>query len=165
MKDSKTILTVLLFLLAILVGYVILQENQSFSNTSFLPNQTKEEKSKKEFVESLANAETVFIIMDLRNESNYTVRTNIMQCGTDFAGSLAFVGFAPESITTFALDDENCTTMNGTTSITNCLKESESGVSLVISSHVNTSYYKNKALIKIGETYKSGTCNVKESSK
>lgn len=115
-----------------------------------------------EFLGALNSTNQVFIIMDLRGAPDNIIRNNIMQCGTDFAGSQ---GLTNKTITSFAFEGDKCTTMQGIKSVDTCLEESKNGVSIVITSTVNmTTYYKNKVKVLIGPIYKTGTCGVQKYS-
>ncbi len=111
----------------------------------------------------------VYIIMDLRNVSDDTIRNNIMQCGTDFAGSSGLVG---KNITIFALEDDKCTALEGIRTIQSCLDESKGGILsilapnkiIIVQSKMNTAYDSNTIIIKVGANYTLGTCNIKKIS-
>lgn len=145
--NIKTILTVALVLAVIILAIVLFSKNPSEDLVT----------NKAVFLESLAKAQQVYIIMDLRNVENATIRDNIMQCGTDFAGS---AGLVEKSIATFALEDDNCISINGTTSAKNCIDQSKNGASILIQGTMNTTYYQNKVVVKISQQYTKGTCGI-----
>jgi len=144
----KIIATGLLIVVALVLGFTVLTQKPS--------DETPVDKGV--FLESLAASQNVYIIMDLQSVFNETVKNNVMQCGVDFAGS---EGLVNKNITTFALDAGNCTRMEGQTSIASCLDESKAGVTIVVQNLMNTTYYKNKVVVRVGPVYTKGTCNIK----
>jgi CxxC motif-containing protein len=151
-ERDKTIATILLVVLAFTLVYMVLQGEL-------------EEKpvDKETFLNSLAEAQRIFIIMDLRGVSNDVVRNNIMQCGVDFAATLPLTGFPHENLTVYVLEDDKCTGTATTKTVKTCLDESNSGVSIIVTQNVKTTtYYKNRVIVKVGEQYKLGTCSIKK---
>jgi len=109
------------------------------------------------FSQSLASANKVYIVMDLR-EANETQRLNIMQCGTDFAGS---EGLVNKEITTYALEKDVCTTLEGMTSIETCVNNAlNNGIGFYIYKGNSTYFFKDKAIVGAGGNYQYKNCDI-----
>jgi len=146
--EPKNILVASLVVLAVLAVYVILQ------------NQPVPEESPVEpwvFVETLEKADKVYIVMDVRNASSSFESTNILQCGTDFAGSS---GLAGKELVIFAMNESECATVEGKRSVQECVDEFMDGIAFHIVSGDGTTYYKNRAEVGVNESYKMAECRV-----
>ena len=141
--DIKTIIVVLLVVAAVALAYVFLYGEQPVE--------------KEVFLESLGNSDTVYVVMDVRNVEDVDVQRNIMQCGTDFAGSSGFVG---KKLIIFALNDDECATEEGLKSAVECENEFRNGVSFHVLKGDDTVYYRNRAEVGVNETYVNGLCGV-----
>jgi len=114
------------------------------------------------FLHLLNDADTIYIVMDIRNVSNGDTKKNILQCGVDFASS---VGLVDRNVKYMALDPEdgcilgdfNDTSIGG---IDSCLSMLNNGVSLYVSEGSSTKYYTKAAMVGIGEHYEVGTCDI-----
>jgi len=141
--DIKTIIVVLLVVAAVALGYFFLYGEQPVEQEVF--------------VESLENSDTVYVVMDIRNVQDEEVQRNILQCGTDFAGSSGFIG---KKLVIFALNDNECATESGLKSASECENEFKNGVSFHILKGDGTVYYRNRAEVGVNETYVTGLCGV-----
>jgi len=119
------------------------------------------------FREVLNDADKIYIVMDVRNVSSRQVKTNILQCGVDFAGSYGLVN---RDVTYMSLDPvENCIigNVNGETGIyeiNECLGMLNSGISLYVIEGDGTEYYSRAAMVGVNENYALGTCGVGEAT-
>ena len=109
----------------------------------------------------LANASSVFIVMDVRNVSDPVVRKNIMQCGVDFAGSS---GLALKNQTFYSFDsDQGCYTIEGFYPVEYCLRqmESDGGIALYVRQGNSSRFYTNAVMVGMGTNYTSNGCSIK----
>ena len=117
------------------------------------------------FREILNDADKIYIVMDVRDASSVPVKTNILQCGVDFAGSYGLVG---RDVTYMSLDPvEKCVIGNvdgdtGIYEIDECLRMLNDGVSLYVTEGNGPEYYTKAAMVGVNETYALGTCGVGE---
>jgi len=110
------------------------------------------------FSSILMDAKNVFIVMDVRSFSNYSVKQNILQCGVDFAGS---EGLAGKNLTFYSLDTgQSCVGMNGNLSISQCLKEMANGLTIFVQEGNGTKFYSNAMVVGVGSVYPANGCNI-----
>lgn len=141
---SKVIIPAISVIIILAIGYFILTIEAGMPVSSSV------------FAETLADANRVYIIMDLRGADELTKRA-IMQCGIDFASSPAL---GNKNITTFALEGDTCTTMEGLRDVSSCLDESKSGPLIFIQQGNNSTFYRNKVIVGVGPDYKLGMCSI-----
>ena len=100
--DKKTMFTAVVVLLALAAVYLAVnKQGPAGSELSFLNGQKTNPQA---FIANLENAEKVYIVQDLRGAED-KVRTNIQQCGIDFAGS---GGLVTKEQFTFAFEGSKC---------------------------------------------------------
>ncbi len=114
------------------------------------------------FIHLLENAETIYIVMDIRNVSNNSTKKNILQCGVDFASSTGLVG---RNVRYMALDpEEGCIVgdfdSTSVESIPGCLGKLNDAMSLYVTEGDETKYYTKAAVVGVGEYYNIGTCDI-----
>lgn len=131
-------------------------EDPDQGNNQSISNQTITDSKKELFLNNLLNSEKVYIIMDVRNVSNQTIKGGILQCGVDFAGS---PGLSGKNITSFAFEDDVCWAKNQTT-IEECLEISQDGSILYVASGVTNEYFENKLVVSINGPYEANSCNI-----
>lgn len=150
LTNIKTIATVLLIVIAILFAYFI------FSNKK-LEIKTGDQVAPEVFIQELSDAEKVYILQDLRG-ADATVRKNIQQCGIDFAGSTGLVG---KNLTIIALDDKECTTLEGIKSVKFCIDEVENAKAVFhIKKSNKTVFYNHIAVVGIDANYTARACDI-----
>jgi len=119
------------------------------------------------FSEILNDADNIYIVTDLRDVSSAKIRTSMMQCGIDFAGSYGLVN---RNVKYVSLDpEEKCVIGsisgdNGVKEINECLAMLNNGVSLYIIEGDHTTYYAKAAMVGVNESYVMGMCSVGEVS-
>jgi len=116
------------------------------------------------FLNKLANAKHVYIIMDLRNVSDDGVKRNIMQCGVDLAGSR---GLVSKNITIASLTEQACYFSSSLNSpqkkpISFCLhfRANSQTITFYITNLNKTYFFNNEMKIGVGKAYKIGDCHV-----
>lgn len=160
-NNMKTALAGLLIVIVIAVFYFTYPWN---SSSEFNPGN---EVNYDTFREVLNDADTIYIVMDVRNVSSQQVKTNILQCGVDFAGSYGLVN---KNVTYMSIDPvEKCIAGNvegetGIYEINECLGMLNNGVSLYIIEGDGPTYHANAAMVGINESYALGTCAVGEAT-
>jgi len=156
--DMKMAAVILLGLVAIILAYYIFGlSGQVMPGTESLRYDTGELSNSSGFVSDVQAAKKIYIVMDLRNVASDKQKNNIMQCGTDFAGSQGLVG---KELSVLAIESNTCTLLNGTSDINGCIKEAMTGVGFFINSGNSTTFFKNKIIIGIGEVYQPKSCGV-----
>jgi hypothetical protein len=108
----------------------------------------------------LGDAESVHIVMDVRDVEDQQIKTNILQCGVDFAGSFGLVG---KNLSIYSFDNEQgCIGMGENYPLSYCIqKMEEQGVVLLIEGGNSTTFYSNAMKVGVGNNYTVGTCSVK----
>ncbi len=110
------------------------------------------------FTEGLQNANKVFIVMDIRGVASEKQKGNIMQCGTDFAGSS---GLVEKELVIYAIEGNSCMNLNSTNlKVNDCLADAISNFAIIINGGSKTTFMKNRAIVGIGEEYEFGECKV-----
>lgn len=150
----KTAIVLLIVIAVVAVAYVSLPKTSgTFDKGSEINSET--------FVEIFGDANNIYIVMDLRGASGAAVRTNIMQCGVDFAGSY---GLVDKRVTYMSLEGDECVIGNtdgtGTHTLGECLDMLNDGVSLYVIEGDETKYYSKAAMVGVNEEYVMGTCSV-----
>lgn len=156
LSDNSKNIIVILIVIAVLafISLSITKAPEPFDKGSEVNPQT--------FIHLLDEAETIYIVMDIRNVSNNVTKKNILQCGVDFASSIGLVG---RNVKYMALDpEEGCILgdFNETevTDIPPCLSYLNNGISLYVSEGYDTKYYTKAAMIGVSEYYVVGTCDI-----
>jgi hypothetical protein len=154
--DYKTIAVAILVLLAL--AFVIYFLN---------PVQTKEPLSydrgmplaPAKFADSVKQAGNIYIVMDIRNVSGDKQQGNILQCGTDFAGSEGLVG---KELIVYALEEKNCTSLDRMLTTDECIANALGGVAIFIRpGEGKTIFYESKAIVGMGLNYSAKECSVR----
>lgn len=110
------------------------------------------------FTEGLKGSNKVFIVMDIRNITSDKQKGNIMQCGTDFAGS---DGLVEKELIVYAIEGNNCMNINSTSlKVTDCLKEAISNFAIFITGGSSTKFMQKRAIVGVEEEYQVGSCKV-----
>jgi len=115
--------------------------------------------SSEDFATYIQGAKQIFIVMDLRNSVEPT-RTNIMQCGTDFAGSN---GIAGKPLEIMAVEGAACTMLNKTASVSECVGKiisAANSAAIFIRSYNDTAFYKDKLVVGVSPSYKPKDCGI-----
>jgi len=152
----KVIATVLLLAAAAILAYWFYssggqQENARLEAGSAINLQT--------FSEILLKAQSAYIIMDVRDVADSTVRRNILQCGADFAGSEGLVG---KNLTFYSLDNgEKCFGARGNYTAGECLCQAKGGVTIYVQEGSAPAYYTNAMVVGIGSNYSAGGCSIR----
>ncbi len=160
--ETKNIIVIVLVIAAIGLAYFALATDDGtglaqdelskiYQSTAYSSSET--------FSSTLQDANVVFIIMDLRSSVEPT-RTNIMQCGTDFAGS---VGIAGKPLEIMAIEGAACTLLNKTASISECvgrITSTANSAAIFIRSHNDTAFYKNNVVVGVSQSYKPKDCGI-----
>lgn len=172
--ETKTLVVGAIALIAILLGAFILfsqppvappQGSGDYSNPLGGQNVTMEE-----FATSLAHAQKIYLVEDLRGLEKYPIsRNNIMQCGVDFAGSEGLVG---KEVNLYILEGDECSASEAGANLT-IKKVSEchstvssafkSGGSVVIwvEKGYSPSIYSSGLVVRVNETYSQGMCSIR----
>lgn len=152
----KNAIVVLIFISAALFAYVTLQPQFG----SFERGEATDEGT---FLSTLIDSPVIYIVMDLRGVEDDSVRTNIMQCGVDFAGG---TGLAGRNVTYMSMDETQCVHasidegVKGTITPDECLEMLNGGMSLYIVEGVSTTYYTKAAMVGVNESYEIGMCGI-----
>lgn len=165
-------MTILLVVLALVAAYLILSNpskplsvdngiNDAGNNVSASSNTSNDDGAVEPnvFADQLLAASEVFIIQDLRDVNSDIIRKNIQQCGIDFAGSM---GLAGKNITIFALEGNECTTLDGIVELNDCLDKINAATNPLINIKQGnqSTFYKTKLEVGISEEYLPNSCNI-----
>jgi hypothetical protein len=159
MKLSNTAKNVIVALIVVAVvaylAFFLRSEPEPFDKGTEINQET--------FMHLLEEADTIYIVMDIRNVSDSDTKKNILQCGVDFASSTGLVG---RKVRYMALDpDEGCILgdFDETEVIDDiplCLSYLNDGVSLYVTEGYETKYYTRAAMVGVGQYYNVGTCDI-----
>ncbi len=149
----KPLAALIIIILAIAIGYYILTQappDVKYNEGEIVAAAT--------FTAALQDVNKVFIIMDVRNITSEKQKGNILQCGTDFAGS---AGLANKELIIYAIENETCTGLNTTNlKSADCLKEAVSNFAIFVNGKDKTKFMINRFIVGISETYEFGSCKV-----
>lgn len=158
--NMKTIVTILLVIIAVIAAYVIFNrppvvtspsDNVTFSTFNKTPV------SPDVFVEELSNANELYIIQDLRTTNDAQIRQNIQQCGIDFASSR---GLIDKNLTILAFEGTSCISLNKTESVPTCLENMNKRTTIYIQAGKTYTFYDNLLVVGINGTYNYASCNI-----
>ncbi|MGV8085828.1 MAG: hypothetical protein ACP5N9_06280 [Candidatus Bilamarchaeum sp.] len=107
------------------------------------------------------NAPNVFILMDVRGVQNSTTKTNILQCGVDFAASNAMGG---KNVTYLSISEDGCVSLDGKKPSSYCFSSLSSGLTIYVKEGNSTSFYDNGMIVGIGSSYNIGSCGIRKVS-
>lgn len=154
--ELKQLITFILVLLLLVLAYIFF-----FSKNAFVDKDLEYEaaslSNQSEFSSLVQSSKNVFIVMDLRGSSEKT-RANIMQCGTDFAGS---EGLAGKNITTYALEGGDCFTSDGKSEAKTCLSSAKANPAIFIKSGSGSVFYNNRLVVGVTDVYSFKDCDIK----
>ena len=165
--DSKTLLVLLLIVLAVGIGYYVfflqakpveppLQKNVTLFDESVLfKNDTPVQATV--FEAYLISAPELYLVEDLRRADSFTVRKSIQQCGIDFASSAALVN---KNLTVYAFDDEKCTSLKGITSLPTCIDQMNGKALIYIRPGNRSIFYAHQLVVELGGTYIPNSCRI-----
>lgn len=150
--DIKKVLGVIVLLtVAILFAYLFL-----VSDAMFIPGSEVDVET---FTDIFGSAEKVYIFMDVRGVNNDFTRTNILQCGVDFAASS---GMAGKDVTYFSLGDGECIAPDGSHPPSYCFSQLENGITIYVKEGPGgADYYTNGMMVYVGTDYELGTCGIR----
>lgn len=159
--EIKNIIVIVLVIAAIGLAYFALATDESWTTQDELSKiyLSTAYSSSDEFATYIQGTKQIFIVMDLRNSFEPT-RTNIMQCGTDFAGS---TGIAGKPIEVMAVEGAACTLLNKTASISECvgkIASTANSAAIFIRSYNDTVFYKDKMVVGVSQSYKPKDCGI-----
>lgn len=116
------------------------------------------------FLSALESAQDIAIIQDLRAANDDIVKRNILQCGADFAGSSEFgylIELMKRNVTTYALEEQECTTINGVFGLASCLDRIKNAdVTIHIRSGTQYAFYADKLIVGVDRGYSTGQCGI-----
>lgn len=147
---NKTLVVVFLGILCVVLTYFLL-----FSKSlSFTPSS---QVTPEEFGSIFQNSSKVVILMDVRSVTDDASRSNILQCGVDFAGSS---GFGGKNVSYRSIDDSECVTDLGRFDRSFCFSDLSSSLTIYIQSGNDTSFYSNGMVVGVGKSYPVGLCSI-----
>lgn len=152
--NIKSVITIILVIGAI--GFAYLFFFSPLTPPSTLSYEEGDKTNSTLFASNLQLSSSLFIVTDLRG-STQNQRSNIMQCGIDFAGS---AGVAGKNITVYSIEGSECISSEGKYTVNQCIEKSKSGISIFIKSGLNSVFYKNKIVVGISEKYSPKECNI-----
>jgi len=154
-KNATVIVIVLLVALAVYVTLYNPPEPVVFDKGSEINGET--------FIQLFGDASKIYIVMDLKDSSSNLVSTNILQCGVDFAGSMALAG---KNVTYISMDEKECYVgdiVNGGSggyTTAECIRMLDNGITFYIHEGDTTKYYTKAADIGVNQYYMIGTCAI-----
>jgi len=181
----KNFLTIILVIIALVAAYAILtasskstdqhpQNNEINQTSNYTQNTSEIEFGSNLSIDSdvflvrLEEAQNIAIVQDLRNVNDSDIKRNILQCGTDFAGSSEFgylMQVLKRNVTIYALEDSKCTTLDGIFDLKTCLNQiKNSNISIHVKSGKQYAFYENKFVVGIEKEYTAGTCGIRRTS-
>lgn len=110
-------------------------------------------------------ADTVYIVMDVRGVTDANTRTNILQCGVDFAGSS---GMGGKNVSYMSLGDDGCVAddgmrpSGGTHTAEYCISLLKNGTVIYVKEGTSSSYYSNALVVGVGQQYPAGSCAIRK---
>lgn len=154
-KDSNSLLKVLavgaIFVIALALAYYFFV----MSAYSFKPGAKVDEET---FKGIFADADKVYILMDVRGISDHSISNNVMQCGVDFAGSS---GLAGKTVTPLSVSNDGCVIPTGPAPLGDCFSMLEDGITIYVRSGDNAvQYYSNGMVVYVGSDYVPFTCGI-----
>ena len=152
--NVKLIATVLLVVAALAMAYYFAfirpSEEPVLKTGSQINSQT--------FASLLSDSHALYIVMDVRGVKDDAVRRNILQCGTDFAGSM---GLADKEKTFYSLDSSlGCIGATGNYSVKYCFDQMNSGLTIMVHEGNESRFYTNAMVVGINESYTVGGCAI-----
>ena len=154
-KDMlKNLAVVFLAVLVLLLFYHFYGQGQQIQ---FVPAKTI---SATNFTGVFNSASNIFILMDVRGISNSTVKTNVLQCGVDFAASNAMGG---KNVTYLSISEDGCTSIEGKKPADYCFSNLDKGITIYVKEGNSTSFYSNGIIVGINSTYSIGSCGIRRS--
>lgn len=154
--DYKTIAVVVLVLIAAVLGAYFMKPADGKKEPLNYDRGTP--LGQEEFATNLNLATKLYIVMDIRNVSGDIQQGNILQCGTDFAGSEGIVG---KEIIVYALEEQNCTSLDRMLTTYECISNALGGVAFFIKpGNGTTIFYEKKAIVGMGTNYTAKECSI-----
>lgn len=126
------------------------------STVSFVPGTLVDQQT---FKNQFQSTERIFIVMDVRGIKEDEVRTNVLQCGVDFAGSN---GMGGKIVSYLSIGDDNvCVSPEGKASADSCFKNLNQGLTIYVHEGNQTAIYSNGLSVGVGRIYPTGACSIK----
>jgi hypothetical protein len=112
------------------------------------------------FLSLFGKEDAVYVVMDVRDVTSQKVKTNILQCGVDFAGSTGLLG---KNQTYYSFDSEQgCVALEGTLPLDYCMKNlNDNGMTIYVKEANSTKFYTNAMVVGVGQNYSEGECSIK----
>jgi len=128
----------------------------SLPENSFVPGAKVDSET---FKGIFLNANSVYIVMDVRGAGNNVVSNNILQCGVDFAASS---GMGGKTVTPLSFGSEGCTAPDGQHPPKDCFAMLKNGITVYVKEGTGeVGYYANGMVVSVGPEYTQGTCAIK----
>ena len=125
------------------------------SDTVFVPGTAVDAET---FKSLFTDANTIYILMDVRDVNNELTNQNILQCGVDFAASS---GMGGKNVTYLSIGSEGCITATGKRPDKDCFSDLKNGITIYVREGTTTRYYFNGMVVGVGPEYDVGTCGIK----
>lgn len=114
------------------------------------------------FAELFADSEKVFIVMDISDIEDQATKTNVLQCGVDFAGSN---GMAGKNVSYFSIENETCYVLayldDGIHSKEYCMDALEEGITIYVKEGPGgAEYFRDHMSVYVNSNYTLGTCGI-----
>jgi len=153
MEKIKMLIVILLMLVAAWFAYQYLVAGSG--ETLILGNQVNAQT----FLSEYGKNDVLYLVMDVRDASSQQAKTNILQCGVDFASSTGLLG---KNLTIYSLDTEQgCVALEGSLPIEYCMKNiNDNGMTIYIKEGNESRFYTNAMVVGVGQNYTSGGCSI-----
>jgi len=114
------------------------------------------------FAELFADSEKVFIVMDVTDIEDQEIKTNVMQCAVDFAGSS---GMAGKNVSYFSIENETCYVLEykeeGILTKEFCMEALDEGITIYVEEGPGgAEYFRDHMMVYVGSNYTLGTCGI-----
>jgi hypothetical protein len=112
------------------------------------------------FLSIFGKEDKVYLVMDVRNVTEQKTKTNILQCGVDFAASN---GLVTKNLTFYSFDDkQGCVALEGIFPLEYCMnKINEDGITIYVQEGNSSKFYTNALVVGVGTDYAEGKCSIR----
>ncbi|MFH1785087.1 MAG: hypothetical protein ABH842_01540 [Candidatus Micrarchaeota archaeon] len=146
----KLVAVAILFLISVYLALYFITGSQFIPGTEITQD---------EFKDVFSSADTVYIVMDVRQIVDATTSNGVLQCGVDFAASN---GMGGKTVIPLSISDDGCIIQSGATPTNDCISMLKGGSTIYVKGGTEqTKYYSNGMVVSVSGNYTLGTCGIK----
>jgi hypothetical protein len=151
MLKTGAVLLLLFAVVLLAYYYFVVMPGNSFAPGSEVDADT--------FKGIFANADNLYIVMDVRDAPDDATSTAILQCGVDFAASN---GTGGKTVTPISLSKDGCVAPDGMHPTKDCFALLPGGLTIYVKEGSGgVKYYSNGMVVRVSSNYTVGTCGIK----